>query len=98
MRSHNAMRKPGRDLAALTAVAIVAAQSHVYGYIDPGTASMLLQGVIGGVAAMLVITRTYWFRALRGVRRALGRPADVTPATPAEHRPAERSTTQLPGA
>ena len=92
------MRTLGRDLAVLTAVAIVVAESPVQGYIDPGTTSMLLQGVIGGVAAMLVITKTYWSRALRGVRRALGRPADVVSATAAEQRQAERPTTQPPGA
>jgi hypothetical protein len=58
-------------MAVLTGVAIVASQSHVHGYIDPGSTSMLLQGIIGGVAAVLVITRSYWSRAVGRVQRAL---------------------------
>ena len=32
----------------------------VYAYIDPGTGSMLLQGLIAAVAAGLVVIRLYW--------------------------------------
>jgi hypothetical protein len=31
-----------------------------FAYIDPGTGSMMLQGVIGAVAGALVVGRLYW--------------------------------------
>ena len=31
-----------------------------HAYIDPGTGSMMLQALIGGIAAGLVIIRLYW--------------------------------------
>jgi hypothetical protein len=33
-----------------------------YAYLDPGTGSMLLQMLLGGVAGALAITRIYWQR------------------------------------
>jgi hypothetical protein len=75
----------------------VAAQPHLQAYIDPGSTSMMLQGIIGGVAAVLVMTRHYWARATGRIRRAAGRPADRPEAT-AKHRPANIPTTHHPGA
>ncbi len=72
------MATSSRDFIVLTGIAIVAAQSHVHGYIDPGSTSMLLQGIIGGVAAVLVITRSYWARTMERLRRP------AVPAPPAE--------------
>ena len=31
-------------------------------YLDPGTGSMLLQALLGGVAALGVVARLYWHR------------------------------------
>ena len=33
-----------------------------YAYLDPGTGSMLLQGIIGGVAAGLFVMKMQWAR------------------------------------
>ncbi len=40
-------------------------------YMDPGTGSMLLQLILGGVAGLFVIIRLFWHRilALFGIRR-----------------------------
>jgi hypothetical protein len=46
----------------------------ILGYIDPGTGSMLLQAIAGGVAAAAVVTKVYW-RRLRRVLH-LGKPED----------------------
>jgi hypothetical protein len=43
-------------------------------YIDPGTGSLLLQVIAGGVAAAAVTAKLYW-RRLRGVFR-VRRPED----------------------
>jgi hypothetical protein len=32
------------------------------GYIDPGTGSLVLQGLIAGFAAAAVVIRGYWYR------------------------------------
>ena len=47
----------------------------VLAYIDPGSGSFLLQALVGGVAALVVLARAYWRRAaeaLRGRRRDSG--------------------------
>jgi hypothetical protein len=40
----------------------------VLAYLDPGTGSMLVQLLVGGVAALGVATRLYWRRLLRLLR------------------------------
>jgi hypothetical protein len=35
---------------------------HVFAYLDPGTGSMVLQVVVGGIAAIGVAGRYYWKR------------------------------------
>lgn len=40
-------------------------------YLDPGTGSALLQGILGAVAAIGVVLKLYWHRFLRllGIRK-----------------------------
>ena len=40
-------------------------------YLDPGTGSMLLQVALGGVAAIAVAVKLYWYRilAVLGIRK-----------------------------
>jgi hypothetical protein len=38
------------------------------GYLDPGTGSMLLQLLVGGIAAVGVAAKFYWRRILRLLR------------------------------
>jgi hypothetical protein len=40
----------------------------VFAYLDPGTGSMLVQLLVGGVAAVGVTVRLYWDRILRLLR------------------------------
>ena len=37
---------------------------NAYAYLDPGTGSMLLQVVLGGVAALAVALKLFWYRIL----------------------------------
>ncbi len=39
--------------------------NSLIGYLDPGSGSLLLQGLVGGVASALVIGKVYWRRAKR---------------------------------
>lgn len=48
----------------MTAIALIAASAPAHAYLDPGTGSMILQGVIGGIAGGLFIARTYWAKML----------------------------------
>lgn len=41
---------------------------HVLAYLDPGSGSMILQILAGGVAAVAVTARLYWNRLLKFLR------------------------------
>ena len=42
------------------ALAMLTLEQPAYAYIDPGTGSMLLQVLLGGVAGAFVIAKVYW--------------------------------------
>jgi hypothetical protein len=48
---------------------LVTGDAHAY--LDPGTGSMLLQVALGGVAAIAVAVKLYWYRilAVLGIRK-----------------------------
>ena len=50
-------------MAAISGLFVFPAQA--YAYLDPGTGSMILQGIIGGLAAAAVVAKLYWHRLLR---------------------------------
>jgi len=39
-----------------------------YAYLDPGTGSVIIQAIIGGIAAVGVIVKIYWYKILRFFR------------------------------
>ena len=41
---------------------------HVFAYLDPGSGSMILQIIAGGLAAVAVTAKLYWNRLLRFLR------------------------------
>jgi len=41
-----------------------------FGYLDPGTGSMLLQAIVGGGAGIVVLVRHFW-RTMRVSRKPL---------------------------
>ncbi len=49
-------------LAAVVLLGNFAVTAPAYAYLDPGTGSMLLQLLLGGVAGALVIGKLYWAR------------------------------------
>ncbi len=51
----NAMR-----LALYSVFCLVLSTGTGHAYLDPGTGSMLLQGLIAGIAGGLVVLRLYW--------------------------------------
>ena len=40
----------------------------VFAYLDPGSGSMLVQLLVGGVAAAVVALKLYWYKLLRLLR------------------------------
>jgi hypothetical protein len=58
-------------LALLVCWCVLFAERPVYAYLDPGSGSMLLQVLLGGVAGVAVIAKLYWSRLLSlfGIRR-----------------------------
>jgi len=60
-------------------VALLALSFNAEAYLDPGTGSMLLQVVLGGVAAIGVAIKLYWhkLRAAVGLRKK-EKPKDET--------------------
>lgn len=71
------MRRTG-SAAALLLIAVLTAEAPLHAYLDPGSTSLMIQGIVGGIAAGLVILKTYWhritgmFRGSRGGRGGSG--------------------------
>lgn len=64
------MLKTGLSVLMFAALAYGAGSAPAYAYLDPGTGSMILQVLIGGVAGLALAGRFYWNRllVLLGVR------------------------------
>ena len=41
---------------------------NAYAYLDPGTGSVILQGILGALAALTVVLKLYWHRILKFLR------------------------------
>jgi hypothetical protein len=77
------------SLALVVVICIVTAAQPAAAYIDPGSTSMLVQFIVGGIAAGLVLSR----RLVRGaVDRVTGllRSASPDPSDPASSRRSDR--------
>jgi hypothetical protein len=48
-----------------TSCLLVACWSPAHAYLDPGTGSVIIQGVIATIAAVGVVARLYWHRLTR---------------------------------
>ena len=45
-------------------------------YLDPGSGSMILQALAGGIAGAVVVVKLYWGRLKRALRFGRSDPAD----------------------
>ena len=57
------MQKAGYSVLSLLFLSLVAPPA-AFAYLDPGSGSMLLQLVLGGLAGLAVIAKLYWHRLL----------------------------------
>ena len=55
-------------LQLLASVLLLLAAAPAMAYLDPGTGSMLLQVILGGLAAVGVALKLYWYK----IRAAIG--------------------------
>lgn len=57
----------------LLGIAFIADAGPAQAYIDPGTGSILLQGIVGGAATFMVVLRLYGGRLKQRILTTLGR-------------------------
>ena len=69
------MSFPGRPrtVAVLVLALLIVFYGHAEAYVDPGTGSMLVQLILGGVMAAIVMIRTWWHRIRAWLPRRSGR-------------------------
>ena len=60
--------------SVIVVLLIVATEAPAEAYLDPGAGSMLLQVLLGGIAAAGVFAKLFWHRITAPFRR--GKPAD----------------------
>jgi len=57
------MRKTQKFITALGSLALISIiYSPAHAYIDPGTGSLIIQGIIGAIAAIGVTLKLYWHK------------------------------------
>jgi hypothetical protein len=59
---HNLGTQSFRFAIAVMALGMSASSAHAY--LDPGTGSMILQVLLGGIAGMVVAIKLYWHKLL----------------------------------
>jgi len=55
------------------AISLLLVAGPAFAYLDPGTGSMLLQVILGGVAAVAVALKLFWYKIRAAI--GLGKPA-----------------------
>jgi hypothetical protein len=72
--------------ALLGSVVTLVLTGPAWAYLDPGTGSMMLQLLLGGVAGAMVVGKLYWQRLREFVRSLFsGNPGEAARATRATH-------------
>lgn len=69
------------DVPVFAAMMWVVSATPTWAYLDPGTGSILLQAIVGTVAAAALILRQFWARLMElfGVRHASPPPVSEEP-------------------
>ena len=65
-------RNNRRSILILSMITVFSMSGSAHAYLDPGTGSMLLQLILGGVAGLMVIGKLYWhnFKSYLGFKPA----------------------------
>ncbi len=56
------MKASRSPLFLAVSLAVLGAAAPAHAYLDPGTGSMMLQVLLGGIVGALAIVRLYWYR------------------------------------
>jgi len=56
------MRRTLTNIALLGSVATIFFTEPAWAYLDPGTGSMILQAMLGGIVGAMVVGKVYWHR------------------------------------
>jgi len=62
------------------------ASINILAYLDPGSGSMIMQLLVGGVAAAAVALKLYWYRLLRLLRIRKDDEPELRPIEPDQER------------
>ena len=85
-------RRIGRALSPFLAImlllSLLSAPRPAHAYLDPGTGSIILQMLLGGVAGAVVIGKLYWHRFLAFFGKGPDQ-AEPAPEQPTQQHPAE---------
>jgi hypothetical protein len=75
------MRKRLGTILLFGLLAVLFGTGPAWAYLDPGTGSMMLQLLLGGIAGAMVVGKLYWHR-FRGfvTSRFAGKPSEHAPA------------------
>jgi hypothetical protein len=59
------------NLSIVALLCLVFLPINAFAYLDPGTGSAMLQGILGALAAIAMVMKLYWHRLLRmlGLRK-----------------------------
>ena len=62
-----------KKILLLSFISLFLTISSAHAYLDPGTGSIILQGIIGAVAAIAVALKLYWHKLLKflGIRKKI---------------------------
>jgi hypothetical protein len=81
------------DRVVLSLIMVLAFSGSAYAYLDPGTGSLIVQGAIAAVGAILLAGRMYWAKMkgalgrARGAGTAAGGPLDDEESSITEQHP-----------
>ena len=64
-------------ISALVATVLALWTVPAYAYLDPTTGSILLQGLLAGIAGAMVVGRLFWTRVKAFFRKLTGRPSET---------------------
>ena len=54
-----------RNILVLNFIYLFLTVSSAHAYLDPGTGSIILQGLISAIAAVAVFIKIYWYKLLK---------------------------------
>ncbi len=66
-------------LIIITTVIALTFAVPAYAYLDPGSGSIILQGILAAIAGILATIKLYWRKLKNFCRRCLGKPVEEEP-------------------